>query len=122
MNLILESVNLILVLILGYLDSRGPLPSAVVGLDRDWKAVFLTQPVILVILAACWSNSKLGLALRCGNHSQEIANICRVSHTRVCGIPVVEYVSSGGYGYPTADAAGDSTEGVRQPRGCRRHA
>mgnify|MGYP000087480703 CR=1 FL=1 len=35
---------------LSYLDSRGPLPSAVVGLDRDWTAVFLTQPVILVIL------------------------------------------------------------------------
>ena len=32
------------------LDSLGPLPSAVAGLDRDWTAVFLTQPVILVIL------------------------------------------------------------------------
>ena len=49
-NLILGSDSPVFAVNLSYLDSLGPLPSAVAGLDRDWTAVFLTQPVILVIL------------------------------------------------------------------------
>jgi hypothetical protein len=48
--LILGSDSPVFAVNLSYLDSLGPLPSAVAGLDRDWTAVFLTQPVILVIL------------------------------------------------------------------------